>query len=95
MLMPSRIAHRPEPRCCLDNIRRRIHNDVYVVGHLNRNGKGGISKKEAKFIGPQQSEDVATKAITIAEALKKNGYATAHIGKYHAGVPRKLVPARS
>ena len=63
----------------------RIHNDVYVVGNLNRNGKGGISKEEAKFIGPKQSEDVAADAITIAEALKKNGYATAHIGKYHVG----------
>lgn len=63
----------------------RIHNDVYVVGNLNRNGRGGISKQNAKFIGPDQSEDVAAKAITIAEALKKNGYATAHIGKYHVG----------
>jgi arylsulfatase A-like enzyme len=63
----------------------RIHNDVYVVGNLNRNGKGGISKQKAKFLGPQQSEDVAAEAITIAEALKKNGYATAHIGKYHVG----------
>ncbi len=63
----------------------RIHNDVYVVGNLNRNGKGGISKKDAKFIGPKQSQDVAARAITIAEALQKNGYATAHIGKYHVG----------
>lgn len=63
----------------------RIYNDVYVVGSLNRNGRGGISKEKAKFIGPKQSEDVAAKAITIAEAMKKNGYATAHIGKYHVG----------
>lgn len=63
----------------------RIHNDVYVVGNLNRNGRGGISKEKAKFIGPKQSEDVAADAVTIAEALKKNGYATAHIGKYHVG----------
>lgn len=63
----------------------RIHNDVYVVGNLNRNGRGGISKKDAKFLGPRQTEDVAAEAITLAEALKKNGYATAHIGKYHVG----------
>ncbi len=63
----------------------RIHNNVYVVGNLNRNGRGGISKAKAKFKGPEQSEDVSAKAITIAEALKKNGYATAHIGKYHVG----------
>jgi arylsulfatase A-like enzyme len=67
----------------------RIHNDVYVVGNLNRNSKsskgGAISKKDATFIGPKQTEDVAAAAITIAEAMKKNGYATAHIGKYHVG----------
>ena len=57
----------------------RIHNDVYVVRNLNR------SKKDVRFRGPEQSEDVAPEAITIAEALKKNGYATAHIGKYHVG----------
>ena len=63
----------------------RVHNDVYVVGNLNRNGRGGISKDKAQFTGPKQSEDVAAEAVTIAEALKKNGYATAHIGKYHVG----------
>ncbi len=63
----------------------RVHNDVYVVGNLNRHGRGGVSKDEAKFRGPEQSEDVAAQAVTIAEALKKNGYATAHIGKYHVG----------
>lgn len=66
----------------------RIHNDVYIVGSLNRGGKGGgagISKTNAKFIGPEQSVDVAVEAVTVAEALKKNGYSTAHIGKYHVG----------
>jgi arylsulfatase A-like enzyme len=63
----------------------RVNNRVYVVGNLNRFGKGGISKGKAAFSGPKQSEDVAAAAITVAEALKKNGYATAHIGKYHVG----------
>jgi arylsulfatase A-like enzyme len=63
----------------------RVNNDVYVVQHLNRFGGGGIKKSEARFRGPEQTEDVAAEAITIAEALKENGYATAHIGKYHVG----------
>lgn len=63
----------------------RIHNDVYVVGNLSRFGGKGISKKDAQFIPQKQSEDVAPEAITIAEALQKNGYATAQIGKYHIG----------
>jgi arylsulfatase A-like enzyme len=63
----------------------RVNNSVYVVQHLNRFGGGGIKKSEASFRGPEQSEDVAVDATTVAEALKKNGYATAHIGKYHVG----------
>ncbi|TWU31184.1 sulfatase-like hydrolase/transferase [Novipirellula artificiosorum] len=63
----------------------RIHNNVYVVGSLNRFGGGGPSKEKARFVGPEQSEDVAAEAVTVAEALRENGYATAHIGKYHVG----------
>lgn len=63
----------------------RVNNRVYVVNNLNRFGKGGITKARAKFIGPKQSEDVAVAAVTVAEALRQNGYATAHIGKYHCG----------
>ncbi len=63
----------------------RVNNGVYVVGNLNRNKKPGITKEEATFRGPEQSQDVAAEAVTVAEALKENGYATAHIGKYHAG----------
>ncbi len=63
----------------------RIHNDVYVVNSLNRHGRGGVSKEDARFIGPDQTEDVAAEAVTVAEALRENGYSTAHIGKYHVG----------
>ncbi len=63
----------------------RVNNNVYVVGHLNRFGGGGIKREAAHFKGPEQSEDVAPEAITVAEALKQNGYATAHIGKFHVG----------
>jgi len=63
----------------------RIHNDVYVVTSLNRYGRGGISKEEAQFMGPQQTQDVASEAVTVAEALRANGYQTAHLGKYHVG----------
>lgn len=59
----------------------RVNNDVYVVGGLNRKSK----RKKTRFNGPEQSGEVAAAAITMAEALKENGYATAHIGKYHVG----------
>jgi arylsulfatase A-like enzyme len=63
----------------------RINNDVYIVGNLNRHGKPGITRENARFLGPKQTEDVAADAVTVAEALRENGYATAHIGKYHVG----------
>lgn len=68
----------------------RTTNDVYNVGNVNRFGKGfakgqGRTKEEAQFRGPQHGQDVAVEALTIGEALQKNGYTTAHIGKYHAG----------
>jgi len=66
----------------------RIHNDVYVVGSLsrfNKSAKQGFTKESASFIPQKQTEDVAPEAVTIAEAMKENGYTTAHIGKYHVG----------
>jgi arylsulfatase A-like enzyme len=66
----------------------RIHNDVYVVTSLsrfNKSAENGFTKKTASFIPQKQTEDVAPEAVTIAEAMKENGYATAHIGKYHVG----------
>ncbi|MDG1357794.1 MAG: sulfatase-like hydrolase/transferase, partial [Akkermansiaceae bacterium] len=51
----------------------RVNNGVYVVGNLNRYKAPGISKEQAKFKGPEQSRDVAAAAVTIAEAMKKNG----------------------
>ena len=63
----------------------RIHNNVYVVNNLNRYKKPGLTKEQAQFTGPEQTEDVAEDSITVAEALRNNGYATAHIGKYHVG----------
>ncbi|MGA0844908.1 MAG: sulfatase-like hydrolase/transferase [Luteolibacter sp.] len=62
----------------------RVNHQVYSVGNLNRFG-GGVSRKSANFTGPEQSEDVAAAAVTLAEVLRMNGYATAHFGKYHVG----------
>ena len=63
----------------------RVNNDVYVVGSLSRHGRGGVSRENAKFLAPKQTEDVSSEAVTVAEALKQNNYKTAHIGKYHVG----------
>jgi len=52
---------------------------VYNVGHLNR----GIGRPP--LVGPSQYQDLAPSVTTIAETLKKAGYITVHIGKYHVG----------
>lgn len=67
----------------------RIHNQVFNVNSLNR-FKDASSKMEAKFIGANQSNHIASEAVTIAKALQKNGYVTAHIGKFHVGKPEQL-----
>ncbi|MGE9271644.1 MAG: sulfatase-like hydrolase/transferase, partial [Verrucomicrobiales bacterium] len=59
----------------------RLHNGVYVVRSLDRAPSG----TDTLFLTPEQHEDVAPAAITLAEALKHHGYTTAHIGKYHVG----------
>jgi arylsulfatase A len=38
------------------------------------------------------SEGMPSKQITIAEELKKSGYATAHIGKWHLGHHKETIP---
>lgn len=64
----------------------RETNGVYNVGSLNRYaGSGRYSKAKARFIGQAQSEDIQPGALTLARALKRNGYTTAHVGKYHVG----------
>ena len=68
----------------------RINNGVYIVGNLNRNRKPGITKEKAQFSGPSQSEDVAPEAVTIAEALKKNGYNVLDVEPPPPGLPENL-----
>ncbi len=40
---------------------------------------------EQRLKRPQIKNELALEEVTIAEALKKRGYATAHIGKWHLG----------
>ena len=45
----------------------------------------GHQRPFEKMIVPQNRLQMPLEAITIAEALKEQGYATAHIGKWHLG----------
>lgn len=49
-------------------------------------GRSGLG---SWVIGPQTKRHIHPKEITIAEALKENGYATGMFGKWHLGSPNK------
>lgn len=52
--------------------------------HMTTPG-GGRAKDYQKLIAPNHIKDLPESEITIAEQLKKAGYATAHFGKWHLG----------
>ncbi|MFK2820988.1 sulfatase-like hydrolase/transferase [Flavobacteriaceae sp. LMIT009] len=66
----------------------RPHNNIFTVYDLNR----GNTASNSNLIGPDMGlasngniDEIPASAITIAESMKTEGYATAHFGKYHMG----------
>jgi arylsulfatase A-like enzyme len=55
------------------------HNGVYNVGSLARK----VAGKTLALTPPGQSVRIRPDAVTLAETLKKSGYQTAHVGKFH------------
>lgn len=54
----------------------RLHVTDWISGHRRPNAKLAI---------PEWTKYLDHKEVTIAEALKANGYSTCHIGKWHLG----------
>ena len=52
--------------------------------HMTTPG-GGRVQDYHKLTSPSHTKDLPEKETTIAEALKEQGYATAHLGKWHLG----------
>lgn len=56
-----------------------------------RGGESGFSPTGSKLLPPRAIEELPEGEMTIAEVLKREGYATAHFGKWHVG---RVSPAR-
>ena len=52
----------------------------------------GYNKPYAKLLPPEWTKFLPTAEVTVAEILKKQGYATASIGKWHLGDDIKYYP---
>lgn len=68
----------------------RRTNDMYSTGPMNQYARTGPnSNAETNFRGQDPySQNIHPGALTLPRAMRRNGYATAHIGKYHCGSHR-------
>lgn len=63
----------------------RLHLTDWIPGHATGNDE---------VICPKMYYELPTDRITIAQALKKQGYKTLHIGKWHLGEEEQFWPER-
>jgi arylsulfatase A-like enzyme len=57
--------------------------------------RNGMTSNEVRVFFPNSVNGIPTEEITIAEQLKKAGYATACIGKWHLGHKEKYLPTNN
>ncbi|MCL3780419.1 hypothetical protein EMN47_08440 [Prolixibacteraceae bacterium JC049] len=76
----------PTRACLLSGLYPSRHG-VYTVGNPAR-GKAS----QRKLIPTPNNTTLASNFTTIAEAMKTNGYATYHIGKWHLGDTQATLP---
>ena len=69
----------------------RAHRDGGVLGPERKNPEGYDDDPAFKLMTPRNALFMQLGEITIAEVLKKSGYATGHVGKWHLG-PDEFLP---
>lgn len=66
-------------------------NFTHVAGaHIPK-----TDKKRNQLIGPYYNDHLPDETLTLAEALKANGYRTGHVGKWHIGMYKHNSPLAS
>jgi arylsulfatase A-like enzyme len=74
-------------RACLLSGQYVPRHGVFTVNSAERG-----SAKKRKLIPPKNKTELNGKVITLAEALKQQGYSTCHIGKWHMGDGKETSP---
>jgi len=69
-------------RACLMSGRYTPRHGVYAVGDTDRG-----PKSQFRLAPIPNTKHLAPSVVTMAEALQRRGYATAHFGKWHIGSP--------
>lgn len=57
--------------------------------------RSGMCSDERRVLFPDSAEGIPSSEVTLAEALKSQGYSTACIGKWHLGVQPQYLPTNN
>lgn len=57
--------------------------------------RSGMCSDKSRVLFPDSAEGIPAREVTLAEALKSQGYATACIGKWHLGVQPQYLPTNN
>lgn len=80
-------AYSPAPTCAPSRggLLSGQHPAKTNLTHVTGKTVPKANKNYSRLIGPYYNEHLSHETLTLAEALKDNGYKTGHVGKWHLG----------